>query len=151
MSDWCLHKNCTEMLPCILSLLRPPAGRELWDTGTRGSARPCHLLGTRHCGLGQLKKASLFHPVPRKLLGSLCQVPAVLKMRQEAGFHHKEMLQWQFSHRTIKMCRFTLVTRNLHDISRLWATSQSGSRRKARKTDYFLFTYFILVTVSTNT
>lgn len=35
------------------------------------------------------------------------------------------------------MCRFTLVTRNLRDISRLWATSQSGSRRKARKTDYF--------------
>lgn len=42
MSDWCIHKNCTEMLPCILSLLRPPAGRELWDTGTRA----LHVLVT---------------------------------------------------------------------------------------------------------
>lgn len=26
MSDWCIHKNSTKMLPCITSPFRPPAG-----------------------------------------------------------------------------------------------------------------------------
>lgn len=57
------------------------------------------------------------------------------------------------NHRIIKILKFTLATWDLYDIvpSRLWATSlsQSGSRKKASKTDFFfLFIDFILVAVS---
>lgn len=57
-------------------------------------------------------------------------------------------------HRTIKIVKFTLTTWDLDDIvpSRATSLSQSGGRRKASKTDFFLnlFIDFILITVSTN-
>lgn len=43
MSDWCIHKNSTKMLPCILSLFRPRAGSGLGANSTRESLCPCPL------------------------------------------------------------------------------------------------------------
>lgn len=115
MSDWCIHKNCTEMLPCILSLLRPPAGQELWGTGTRGSACPCHLLGT--------------HDWTRQVSFTLCPgsfwVPSAkfqLSSRWGKRLGSHEMLLITainaiLKHSTIKMCNFTVATCNLPDIA----------------------------------
>lgn len=92
MSDWCTHKNCTEMLLCILSLLRPPAGRELWD-----AQEALHVLVTSLAPMTEQGKAlspcaqeGFGFPLP----GSSCPQEEAVRFHMRCCLSQQ---QWQFS------------------------------------------------------
>ena len=100
--------------------------------------------------VNRLNKINLFHPVPRKLLSSLCQLLAVLKNQARGGVPQEILLTTVaiLKHRTIKILKFPIAIWDPDYIvpSRLWATSlsQSRSRRKTSKTVFFnLFASFL--------